>query len=52
MDALVFSCEVGKVKPHPAIFERALSELEVEAEEALFVGDRVVLDVWVPGGSA
>ena len=31
MDAIVFSCEVGKVKPHPAIFERALAELEVEA---------------------
>lgn len=49
MDAVVFSCEVGKVKPHPAIFERALAELEVEPARALFVGDRVVPDVWGAG---
>jgi putative hydrolase of the HAD superfamily len=48
MDAVVFSCEVGKVKPHPAIFERALAELEVEPARALFVGDRVLPDVWGP----
>ena len=49
MDAVVFSCEVGKVKPHPAIFEQALAELEVDPERALFVGDRVVPDVWGAG---
>jgi putative hydrolase of the HAD superfamily len=45
LDVAVFSSEVGKRKPHPAIFERALSELGVRAEEALFVGDRLYEDV-------
>jgi putative hydrolase of the HAD superfamily len=40
LDAAVFSSEVGKRKPHPAVFEAALSRLEVEPSEALFVGDR------------
>jgi HAD superfamily hydrolase (TIGR01549 family) len=45
LDAIVLSAEVGKRKPHPAIFERALDELGVEAGDALFVGDRVEADV-------
>jgi HAD superfamily hydrolase (TIGR01509 family) len=45
LDAIVLSSEVGKRKPHPAIFERALSELDVWANEALFVGDRLDADV-------
>jgi HAD superfamily hydrolase (TIGR01549 family) len=45
LDAIVLSSEVGKRKPHPAIFERALSELEVEAAEAIHVGDRLEADV-------
>lgn len=45
VDAIVLSSEVGKRKPHPAIFERALGELGVDAEEALFVGDQVEADV-------
>jgi putative hydrolase of the HAD superfamily len=45
LDAIVLSSEVGKRKPHPAIFQRALIELGVEPEEALFVGDRVVADI-------
>jgi putative hydrolase of the HAD superfamily len=46
LDVIVLSSEVGKRKPHPAIFERALEELGVRAEEALFVGDRVEADVF------
>lgn len=49
LDAVVLSSEVGKRKPHPAIFERALEELGVGAERALFVGDRLREDV---GGAA
>lgn len=49
VDAVVLSCEVGKRKPHPAIFERALEELGVEAGETLHVGDRLYHDV---GGAA
>ena len=45
LDAAVFSSELGKRKPHPAIFERALAELEVDAERAVFVGDQLVADV-------
>jgi putative hydrolase of the HAD superfamily len=45
LDFAVFSSEVGLRKPHPAIFERALEELGVAAENALFVGDRLFEDV-------
>jgi putative hydrolase of the HAD superfamily len=45
LDFAVFSSEVGKRKPHPAIFQAALDALDVAAEEALFVGDRLYEDV-------
>jgi putative hydrolase of the HAD superfamily len=45
LDAIVLSSEVGKRKPHPAIFEHALDELGVAPVEALFVGDRLEADV-------
>ena len=45
LDFSVFSSEFGLRKPHPAIFERALEALEVEAEHSLFVGDRLYDDV-------
>jgi putative hydrolase of the HAD superfamily len=45
LDVAVFSSEVGKRKPHPAIFEAALERLGVEPERALFVGDRRYEDV-------
>jgi HAD superfamily hydrolase (TIGR01549 family) len=45
VDAIVLSSEVGKRKPSPAIFEHALAELGVAADEALFVGDRLAADV-------
>jgi putative hydrolase of the HAD superfamily len=45
LDFAVFSSEVGKRKPHPAIFERALAALGVEAAQTLFVGDRLYEDV-------
>ena len=49
LDVALFSSEVGWRKPHPAMFERALAELGVEADHALFVGDSLVNDV---GGAA
>ena len=49
IDAAVFSSEVGWRKPHPAIFERALEALGVQAERALFVGDSLAADI---GGAA
>ena len=45
LDFAVFSSEVGKRKPHPAIFERALQALGVDAGDAVFVGDRLYEDV-------
>ncbi len=45
LDFSVFSSEVGKRKPHPAIFERALAELAVEPGRTLFVGDSLYADV-------
>ena len=38
IDFAVFSSELGKRKPHPAIFERALEALGVVADDAMFVG--------------
>ncbi len=35
----MLSFEVGAVKPDPAIFETALSRLDVAAEHAVMVGD-------------
>lgn len=45
VDEVVLSSEVGKRKPHPAIFEAALRRLEVDARDTLFVGDRLDADV-------
>jgi putative hydrolase of the HAD superfamily len=45
IDVAVFSSEVGKRKPHPAIFERALEPLGVAPGRTLFVGDRLYEDV-------
>jgi HAD superfamily hydrolase (TIGR01509 family) len=45
LDVAVFSSEVGKRKPHVAIFEAALGRLGTSAEDALFVGDRRFEDV-------
>jgi len=45
LDFAVFSSEVGKRKPHPEIFERALDALGVAAADAVFVGDRLYEDV-------
>ena len=45
LDVAVFSSEVGRRKPDPAIFERALDALGVAPERALFVGDRLATDV-------
>jgi len=45
LDFAVFSSEIGKRKPHPAIFERALEALGVTATETVFVGDRLYEDV-------
>ena len=45
MDSAIFSSEAGVRKPHPAIYQRVLADLEVPPEEALFVGDRLYDDL-------
>ncbi|MFQ6075141.1 MAG: HAD family hydrolase [Candidatus Bathyarchaeia archaeon] len=44
-DCVLVSDEVGHRKPHPIIFNRFLRALKVKAEEALFVGDDLELDI-------
>jgi 2-haloalkanoic acid dehalogenase type II len=44
-EAIVISEEVGLLKPDPAIFERALEALGVDAAAALYVGDNRAHDV-------
>ena len=44
-DAVVFSDQVGFVKPHPKIFETALAALETPPERAAHVGDLKLTDV-------
>jgi HAD superfamily hydrolase (TIGR01549 family) len=44
-DTMVFSDEVGAMKPEPEIFLRALADLGVEPGEAIYVGDRLESDV-------
>ncbi len=44
-EALVISCDVGYMKPHPRIFQCALEAMGVEAEETVMVGDNLRADV-------
>jgi putative hydrolase of the HAD superfamily len=45
LDVALFSSEVGRRKPDPVIFERALDALGVAPENALMVGDKVAIDI-------
>src|SRR5262245_63359715 len=45
MQAVVVSSEERHRKPHPSLFEKALRELDVTPEDALFVGDSPYHDV-------
>ncbi len=38
-DSEIFSCDVGLVKPEPAIFRKCLGELALPADACMFVGD-------------
>ena len=44
-DQIVFSCDVGYLKPDPRIFKHALNALEVRPEEAVIVGDKIRTDI-------
>ena len=45
LDVAVFSSEIGRRKPDPAIFRHALDALGVAPENALMVGDKVAIDI-------
>lgn len=38
-DSVILSCHVGCVKPEKEIYELAMRELDVQADESIFVGD-------------
>jgi len=42
---IVISAEINRRKPSPEIFEKALKALNVNASEAVFIGDTIGLDV-------
>ena len=44
-EVVVVSDELGWRKPHPKIFERALQQLGIAPADALFIGDRLDIDV-------
>ena len=43
--SVVASSAMGYKKPHSSLFERALAEIEVDPQHAVFVGDRLVDDI-------
>jgi HAD superfamily hydrolase (TIGR01509 family) len=45
LDIALFSSEVGRRKPDPEIFQRALDALGVDASAVLFVGDTLASDI-------
>ena len=44
-DVRLTSGDVGYMKPHPIIYHRALEELNIRPEQAIFVGDRPANDI-------
>jgi HAD superfamily hydrolase (TIGR01509 family) len=41
----ISAADVGYLKPHPAIFQTALTQLSVEPAETVFVGDNPIADI-------
>ena len=45
VDAVVTSVEVGRRKPHPAIYDAALRRTHAHPQNVVFVGDTIAADV-------
>jgi putative hydrolase of the HAD superfamily len=50
-DAVVLSVDVGRRKPHPAMYAAALQALDTPAGDAIFVGDSYSADFAGPGAA-
>jgi putative hydrolase of the HAD superfamily len=44
-EAMSISCDMGYMKPHPKIFEHAIEQLDIKAEDAVMIGDSLRADV-------
>ena len=44
-EVIVVSGEVGRVKPHPAIYQAALDALDCDASDCAYIGDNWLADV-------
>ena len=44
-ESIVVSGEVGRIKPHPLIFETLLEEMQVTPERCVYIGDNWLADV-------
>jgi putative hydrolase of the HAD superfamily len=41
----LYSCDIGRLKPHPEAFHMALAAVGVEPNQAVYVGDRLKTDI-------
>ena len=44
-EVIVFSSEVGIIKPSPRIFQKALEALDVEVSKVVYIGDSLRRDI-------
>ena len=47
-ESIVISGEVGRIKPHPKIFETLLEEMQVDPEGCIYIGDNWLADIQGP----
>lgn len=47
-DAVIFSYEVGKIKPEPTIYQVICEKFDCQMSDLLFIGDHPILDVETP----
>ena len=45
MSCVVFSCEIGRMKPYPGAYREVLRRMDLHASEVVMVGDDPIVDV-------